>query len=139
MLADRSRDQPLIGSPLARSLRGVVQHVELDRVRLTFDAGEEFVHAAGFLQGGIVTAMLDFGAAFAAFTRIPIGQSAASVTINVNFLRIAPPGRYRVDATIDKLGRRMIYTQATISAIESGEAIATATSPLAIIVAPGER
>jgi len=56
----------------------------------------------------------------------------ASVGINVNYLRVAPPGRYEVDAELDKIGKRMVFARATLSR-EGGEAVATSSAPITIL------
>ena len=51
-------------------------------VRLSFVPGEEFLQGAGVVQGGAVSAMLDFAMAWACFTVLPAGQDRKSTRLN---------------------------------------------------------
>lgn len=131
MIAEGLVDQPL-QNPLARSMHALARRAERGRVVLGFDVGAQFVHAEGALQGGVITIMLDFGAAMAAFSALAPDQSVATVSINVDFLRGAVPGRFEVDARLEKAGRRIVYAAARL-VDDTGELVATATSPLVIV------
>ena len=125
-------DVPVHANPIAEAMRMVLARAERGRVRLRFDVGEGFTQGSGVIQGGIVAAMLDFGMAFAALSTVAEGESVASVGINVNYLRVAAPGRYEVDAELDKIGKRMVFARATLSRA-GGEAVATSSAPITIL------
>ena len=69
-------------------------------VRIGFDGKAEFCNPAGFIQGGILTAMLDDTMGPAVFVMTEGRLYTATITITVNFLA---PGKARTDR---RRGRR---------------------------------
>ena len=125
-------DVPVHANPVAESMRMILVSAERGRVRLRFDIDQRFTQGDGVIQGGIVTAMLDFGMAFAGLSVVDEGESVATVGINVNFLRVSAPGRFEVEARLEKVGRRMVFARAELMR-EDGEAVASASAPLTIL------
>jgi uncharacterized protein (TIGR00369 family) len=119
-------------NPIAQAMGTVLESASPGRVRLGYEIGPQFCQGGGVVQGGIQAAMLDFGMAFAALTTVAKGESVASVGINVVYLRVALPGRYRVEAWLEKTGRRMAFARAEL-ALEGGEVVASASSPITIL------
>ncbi len=126
-------DVPVHANPVAESMRTVLVSAERGRVRLRFDVDHRFTQGDGVIQGGILTAMLDFGMAFAALSVVGEGESVATVGINVNFLRVAAAGRFEVDAHLEKVGKRMVFARADLTR-DDGELVASASAPLTILV-----
>jgi uncharacterized protein (TIGR00369 family) len=122
----------LQGNPMAAALRTRVVSAQPDQVLLEFEPPESFTQGTGVLQGGAVTAMLDFAMAFATLTGVPPGGSCASVTLNVAFLRPSPAGRYQAEGRLERRGRSMAFAQARLTALDTQTLVATATSALAI-------
>lgn len=122
-------------SPIARALK--VQILQADAkagtVELAFEPSEMFVQGAGILQGGAVTAMLDFAMAFATMTRLPTDTGFATVSLATSFLRAAPQGRYIAVGEVERQGRSMVFTQAKLLRAEDRQAVASASSALAVI------
>ncbi len=116
-------------SPLAVELSTRILQAEAGDVRLGYEAGARFSQATGTLQGGTLAMMLDFGMAFAALTLRRPGESAATLSLTVNYLRPALPGVYEVHARVVRSGRRVTYAEAMLTQ-PSGELVATASSPL---------
>jgi uncharacterized protein (TIGR00369 family) len=116
-------------SPLAVELSAQILQVEPGEVRLGYHASARFIQATGALQGGMLATMLDFGLAFAALTLRQPGESTATLSLTINYLRPALPGLYEVHARVVRSGRRVTYAEATLMQ-PSGEFVATATSPL---------
>lgn len=100
-------------------------------VELVFDPDPIFIQGTGVLQGGAITAMLDFAMAFATLAHLPIGQSCATVTLNTAFLRPAPKGRYLAVGEIERKGKSLVFTHAKLMRSEDRVVVATATSTLA--------
>jgi uncharacterized protein (TIGR00369 family) len=119
-------------NPIAQAMATVLEGASPGRVRLSYDIGPQFCQGGGVVQGGIQAAMLDFGMAFAALTTVAAGESVASVGINVSYLRVAMPGRYRVEAWLEKTGKRMVFARAELQR-EGGETVASASSPITIL------
>lgn len=119
---------------LAKGLKG--EFLELDPEAgvslLAFEPGDQFLQGAGVIQGGIVTAMLDYAMALACFTRLPAGKSFGSVSLTTNFMKPALPGRFIARARVERAGARMMFASAELR-LEGAEAlVATATSVMAV-------
>ncbi len=125
-------DVPVHANPVAESMRMILVSAERGQVRLRFDLDQRFTQGDGVIQGGIVTAMLDFGMAFAGLSVVGEGESVATVGINVNFLRVSAPGRFEVEARLEKVGKRMVFARADLMR-EDGEPVASASAPLTIL------
>ncbi|WP_126227657.1 PaaI family thioesterase [Burkholderia ambifaria] len=124
----------LTTNPLAIALQTKLLRVdiELGVVELSFRPGEQFLQGANVIQGGIVSAMLDFALGFAALAAVQQSQSVATATLNVSFLRPAKAGTYVARGRLERLGRVMAFTRGAL--FEPGERpVATATSSLAVV------
>ena len=139
-LLQRFAGAPLVidSNPLATALD--TRLVSLDRVagiaRLTFNPGPQFVQGRGVVQGGIVSTMLDFAAAYAALATLPEGQTAATATITVNFQGAVRAGEVTVTGTVERAGKRLIFVRAQIHGQNPGEAeriLAAATSVMTVL------
>lgn len=128
---------PVDSNPMARSLGAVLQQHDAANGQLvvSFEPDDAFVQGAGLLQGGIVSAMLDFAMAFGAFGAVPAGHSVSTASLQVSFLRPAPQGRYTATAQIERCGRTLVFTRAQLND-HHGRAVATGASTLAV-AAPG--
>ncbi|MFT4100957.1 MAG: PaaI family thioesterase [Burkholderiaceae bacterium] len=96
--------------------------------RVEFTARPEFCHTNGtIVQGGFVTAWLDFAMAFATALRTEGRSGVASLDINVSFLERVGPGKVIVEGRVRRLGKRVAFLEATLFD-ERGTELATATS-----------
>jgi len=96
-------------------------------LKLRFDGKPDFCNPAGFIQGGILTAMLDdtMGPAVLAMTE---GKSyTTTVSLTVNFLAAAKPGPIIAEATVTQLGKTIAFVEGKLMA-EDGTLLATATA-----------
>ncbi|HPP99180.1 MAG TPA: PaaI family thioesterase, partial [Ottowia sp.] len=100
---------------------------------LAFAPDPLFIQGTGVLQGGAVTAMLDFAMAFATLAALPVGGSCATVNLNTAFLRPAPRGRYLAVGEVERRGRQLAFTHARLLREDDGQTVATATSTLALV------
>ncbi|MGE5386114.1 MAG: PaaI family thioesterase [Betaproteobacteria bacterium] len=123
---------PVTTNPLAIAVGMTIVEASKGRVRARFSVGEAFTQGNGVVQGGIVSALLDFGMAFAAFSSIPAGATIATVAQTTNFFRAARAGTLIVEATLEKTGRTMINARATLTGPD-GKTLATATAPIAVL------
>ena len=103
-------------NPLAVALDSRL--LALDRtagiVRLTFNPGPQFIQGRGVVQGGIVSTMLDFAAAYAALSILPEGQTAATATMTVNFHGAVRAGLVNATGMVERAGKRLIFARAQI-------------------------
>ncbi len=98
---------------------------------LAFEPDERFKQGGGIIHGGIVTTMLDYALALAAFSRLEPGQSFATVSLTTHFLRQALPGRHLAKAKLDRMGGRLIFASAELFRAGDDAPLATATGVMA--------
>ena len=122
-------------NPMAKALQSTLLKVDRERgeVEIGFEPGDLFIQGTGVVQGGAVTAMLDFAMAFATLASLPPQASCATVNLNTSFLRPAPQGRYIATGTVDRCGKAMAFTQARLVRADTGQLVATASSSLAVV------
>src|SRR5882672_5803991 len=75
-------------------------------VRIGFDGKPAFCNPAGFIQGGILSAMLDDTMGPAVFVMTEGRLYTATITLTVNFLAPAKPGPITGEADVTQLGDR---------------------------------
>ena len=129
----------LASNPLARELQGEILQLAADEALavLAFEPPARFAQGEGVLQGGIITALLDFAIAFAAHAKLAGDQrSFATASMHVHFLRPARPARYIARGHIVRAGRRLLFAEAELvpgDATSRGELIASASAVLALL------
>ena len=135
-LADPSLRLSFDANPMALAMAMQIANIDTaaGTIDMAFEPPELFVQGVGVLQGGAVSAMLDFVMAFAVLAVLPLGQSCATSNLTVAFLRAAPQGRYRARGEIERRGRQLAFTRASLTRdCDPQTLIATATSTVVII------
>lgn len=124
-------------NPMALALQSSLLRVDRERgeVDIGFEPAGLFIQGTGVLQGGAVTAMLDFAMAFATLASLPPQSSCATVNLNTSFLRPAPQGPYVATGQVERCGKTLAFTRASLMSAETGQVVATATSSLAVLAA----
>lgn len=113
-------------------LRVVDYDAVVGRARVHFDGKSEFRNPAGFLQGGILAAMLDdtMGPAVWAMTNgtvLPI-----TIDMTVSFLAAARPGPISGEARVVQLGKTIAFVEAQLTDAED-KLIARATASIRLV------
>jgi uncharacterized protein (TIGR00369 family) len=103
-------------------------------LKVGFDGKKEFCNPAGFVQGGILTAMLDDTMGPAAFIMTEGKFYTTTITLTVNFLASAKPGPLIVEAKVIQLGKTIAFMEGKLTA-EDGTLIATATTTARLLEA----
>lgn len=117
-----------LGARLLAAIRGE------GRVRLEFSPGPTFLQGEGVVQGGAVSAMLDFAAACAAMTVLEPGTDCTTVTLTTSFLRPVATGTCVAHGAVERRGRNLVFTRASLhESSGSGRALATAVAVLAVV------
>lgn len=119
-------------NPLAIALGMRLIAASEGRIHVGYTVGEGFTQGNGMIQGGIVSALLDFGMIFAAFSQTPVGTTLATVAQTTNYFRPALSGELFVEAELEKIGRSMVNARAALFDAEH-KCIASATAPIAVI------
>jgi uncharacterized protein (TIGR00369 family) len=105
---------------------------EVGWVRIGFDGKREFCNPAGFVQGGILTAMLDDTMGPAVFVMTEGKLYTATITMTVNFLAPAKPGPIVGEADVTQLGKTIAFVEGRLMAAD-GTMLATATASARLV------
>ena len=138
ILVRRAIDEQLKGlavttNPLAIALGMRIIEARDAHVKIGFTVDQRFTQGTGVVQGGIVSAMLDFAMIFAAFSAVPAHAVVATVSQTTHYFRATPVGQLIVDAELEKVGRTLINARATLFGTDQ-RALASATA--VVIVSP---
>ncbi|MFI4891785.1 MAG: PaaI family thioesterase [Steroidobacterales bacterium] len=101
-------------------------------IRIGFDGRREFCNPAGFIQGGILSAMLDDTMGPAVFVMTEGQLYTATITMTVNFLAPAKVGRIVGEATVTQLGKTIAFVTGKLMAAD-GVVLATATTSARLV------
>ena len=81
---------------------------------LQFEPAPLFLQGASVVQGGAVSAMLDFAMAAAIMTTLDDKVHFATASFTVSFLAAVKPGRLLAEGEVDRIGRRNGFARATL-------------------------
>ena len=101
-------------------------------IRIGFDGKPDFCNPAGFVQGGILSAMLDDTMGPAVFAMTDGKLYTATITMTVNFLSPAKPGPIIGEAKVTQLGKTVAFMEGRLMA-EDGTVLATATTSARLV------
>jgi len=101
-------------------------------VRIGFDGKPEFCNPAGFIQGGILSAMLDDTMGPAVFVMSEGRLYTATITMTVNFLAPAKVWRITGEANVTQLGKTIAFVAGRLTA-DNGTVLATATTSARLV------
>ena len=101
-------------------------------IRIGFEGKREFCNPAGFVQGGILSAMLDDTMGPAVLVMSEGRLYTATITITVNFLAPAKPGKLIGEATVTQLGKTVAFIEGRLMA-EDGTLLATASTSARLV------
>jgi uncharacterized protein (TIGR00369 family) len=101
-------------------------------IRIGFDGKQEFCNPAGFVQGGILSAMLDDTMGPAVFTMTEGKLYTATISMTVNFLAPAKPGPITGEATVTQLGKTVAFVEGKLMAAD-GSVLATASTSARLV------
>lgn len=96
-------------------------------IRVGFEGKQEFCNPAGFVQGGILSAMLDDTMGPAVFVMTDGRLYTATVTMTINFLVPVKPGPITGEAKVTQLGKTIAFVEGKLIA-EDRAVLATATT-----------
>ena len=103
-------------------------------IRILFDGKPDFCNPAGFVQGGMLSSMLDDTMGPAVFVMTEGRLFTTTITMTVNFLAPAKPGPITGEATVTQLGKTIAFAEGRLTA-EDGTLLATASSSIRLVEA----
>jgi uncharacterized protein (TIGR00369 family) len=101
-------------------------------IRIGFDGKREFCNPAGFIQGGILTAMLDDTMGPAVFIKTDGMLYTATITMTVHFLAPAKVGPIVGEANVTQIGKTIAFVEARLTS-EDGTVLATASTSARLV------
>jgi uncharacterized protein (TIGR00369 family) len=101
-------------------------------IKIGFDGKPEFCNPAGFVQGGILSAMLDDTMGPAVFVMTEGRLFTSTITMTVNFLAPAKPGPIVGEARVTQLGKTIAFAEGKLTAAD-GATLATATTSARLV------
>ncbi|MGH6871344.1 MAG: PaaI family thioesterase [Rhizomicrobium sp.] len=104
--------------------------------KLAFEGRREFLNPAGFVQGGMLAAMLDDSMGPAALLMSGGTRYTATISMTVSYLAPARPGRFIAEARVLQLGKTVAFLESSL-ADASGVTVARATASARLV--PVER
>jgi uncharacterized protein (TIGR00369 family) len=103
-------------------------------IRAGFNGKEEFCAAGGFVQGGILSAMLDATMSAGVFAMTHGKLYPPTISMTVNFLAPAKPGPITGEARVTQLGRSVAFVEGRLTA-DDGTLLATASTSARLVEA----
>ena len=103
-------------------------------LQVGFDGRPEFCNPAGFIQGGILSAMLDDTMGPAAFMTSEGRFYTTTISLTVNFMASARPGKIIAEAKVTQLGKTIAFMEGKLMA-DNGAVLATASTTARLIEA----
>jgi uncharacterized protein (TIGR00369 family) len=101
-------------------------------IKVGFDGKPDFCNPAGFIQGGILSAMLDDTMGPAVFVMTEGILFTSTISLTVNFLAPAKPGPIVGEARVTQLGKTIAFVEAKLTAAD-GAVLATATTSARLV------
>ena len=101
-------------------------------IRIGFHGKREFCNPAGFIQGGILGAMLDDTMGPAVFVMTEGRLYTATISMTVNFLAPAKPGPISGEATVTQLGKTVAFVEGRLMAGD-GSVLATSSASARLV------
>ncbi len=96
-------------------------------IRIGFEGKPEFCNPSGFIQGGMLTAMLDDTMGPAAFIMSGGKLYTPTITLTVNFISPGKVGPFVCEAKVVQMGKTVVFVEGRLMD-EAGTLIATASS-----------
>jgi uncharacterized protein (TIGR00369 family) len=103
-------------------------------LKVGFDGRPEFCNPAGFIQGGILSAMLDDSMGPAVFVTSDGRFYATTISLTVNFIAPARPGPLIVEAQVIQIGKSIAFMEGKLIG-NDGTVLATASTTARLVEA----
>ncbi|WP_315834584.1 PaaI family thioesterase [Bradyrhizobium prioriisuperbiae] len=101
-------------------------------VRIGFDGKIDFCNPAGFIQGGILSAMLDDVMGPAVFIKTEGRLYTATISLTVNYLQPVKVGPIVGEGKVVQLGKSVAFIEGRLMD-QAGTTLATATSTARLV------
>jgi uncharacterized protein (TIGR00369 family) len=109
-----------------------VTEVERTHTTTLMPLGPHLMRAGGIVSGQALTAQADTTVILALAGHVGAFVPAGTVTLDTQFMRPGTGSAIACRAEITRLGRTLAFARATLTAVDSGKLIASATATLAL-------
>ena len=103
-------------------------------LKVGLEGRAEFCNPAGFIQGGILSAMLDDTMGPAVFVTSDGRYYATTISLTVNFIAPARPGPLTAEAQVIQIGKSVAFMEGKLIG-DDGTVLATASATARLIEA----
>jgi uncharacterized protein (TIGR00369 family) len=100
--------------PFINFIGGELGRVEAGAVDIALPFNASLAQQHGYVHGGVITAIADAAAGYAALTLAPVGSGVLTTELKVNFLRPAGEGRLEARGRVLKPGRTLRVVQSDV-------------------------
>jgi uncharacterized protein (TIGR00369 family) len=119
-------------NPLLEFIGIGIDHLSEEKAILILPLRREFLQGAGVVGGGILATLADEAMGHIVAANLTDEQTAATIEMNITYLKSVTSGEIRAEASLVKKGRSIISLQSDILN-ESGELVAKASGSFLII------
>ncbi|USG60221.1 PaaI family thioesterase [Sneathiella marina] len=106
--------------PFMHTIGATLSTLEPGICEVSVDRDESLTQQHGFFHGGLVAAVADSAAGYAAFSLFPVDSTVLTVDYNVKFLRPANGSTIRACAEVVKPGRTLYVVKADVFVKDAG-------------------
>jgi len=124
----------LSGHPTSKLLGWKCLNIDTEKgtIEVEFQPRKDFLNPAGFVQGGLVAAMLDDTMGPIVYATLEEGEFNPSIEFKVNFIRPVKIGKVIAKAHIIYRGKSIAFVESELRNTD-GQLLATATGTMKIV------
>jgi uncharacterized protein (TIGR00369 family) len=112
------RDHGRDANPFLRLMGINVEGFGEGRAKLSMQVRQDMLNGAGWLQGGLFTALCDEAMALALFTVLEEGERIATISESTSFLQGIRKGKVIARGNVIKKGRHIAFTEGKVEDTE---------------------
>ncbi len=124
--------------PFMETVGATLSRVEPGRVEIEAPFADHITQQHGFVHGGVVGAIADSAAGYAAYTLMAAEDSVLTVEYKLNLLAPAKGERIVAKAEVMRPGRTLTIVRSDVLAIDGGEETLCATAVVTLIRMAGQ-
>lgn len=104
------------------------------KAELSMEVRPDMLNGAGWLQGGLFTALCDEAMALSLFTVLEDGERIATISESTSFLQGIRKGKVIAKGRVVKKGRQVAFTEGTV--MDAGGQVLSQTSASFAVMSP---
>lgn len=121
--AEKKRLHAVVGKvPFAQLLGLELGEIERGEATFHLPVRDDLKQNKGLLHGGVIAALIDTAAAFAAVTLLEPAESTTTIDLTIHYLRPLTAGRATARARVLRAGRRILVI--SVDVMDETEALA---------------